>query len=123
MESKPDHPIWKEEADRCLSCGNCTNVCPTCYCFDVNERIDYDPTNAERWRLWDSCQLLEYSQVALGGNFRKERITRLKQFMRHKLSSSKLQYGEFHCVGCGRCIKWCPVDIDLTKVADDLRGE
>ena len=123
MISQPEHPTWKDKADRCLSCGNCTSVCPTCYCFDVQEKGDYNPSNMERYRLWDSCQLLEYSQVALGGNFRRERISRLKQFMMHKLSFSYPQYGDFHCVGCGRCIKWCPTSIDLTEVAKDLRGE
>lgn len=116
------HEIWSELKEECLACGSCTIVCPTCYCYNVIDKVDLSLRRGERIRVWDSCLLLEFAEVALGGNFRRDRDARIKQFMYHKLSYFKQQYGSFGCVGCGRCIKTCVKEIDLTEVIQKIRG-
>ena len=108
LNERFDHPAWRPQADVCFSCGNCTIVCPTCYCFNVFE--DYSPASdsGERKTEWDSCQLLEFSLVTRGLNFRPARIDRFKHRAFHKLSWMTEQYGTYGCVGCGRCVRWCP---------------
>ena len=116
-----DHPIWTEIASRCLSCANCTMVCPTCFCSNVEDTTDLTGDHAERWRRWDSCFSLDYSKVA-GGSFRTSTKARYRQWMTHKLASWQDQFGTSGCVGCGRCITWCPVGIDITQEAENLRN-
>ena len=116
-----DHPVWEETAAKCLSCANCTLVCPTCFCSNVEDVTDLTGNHTERWREWDSCFNLEYSKVA-GGNFRTSVKARYRQWMTHKLASWEEQFGTLGCVGCGRCITWCPVGLDITKQAADIRA-
>jgi sulfhydrogenase subunit beta (sulfur reductase) len=115
-----ESPRWSEIASRCLTCANCTLVCPTCFCSNVEDTTDLTGDHTERWRRWDSCFTMEYSKVA-GGNFRTSPKARYRQWMTHKLSSWHDQFGTSGCVGCGRCITWCPVGIDITKEAELIR--
>jgi len=116
-----EHPDWDDLAKRCLTCANCTMVCPTCFCAAVEDVTDLTGRNAERWRSWDSCFNLDYSKVA-GGNFRTSNRARYRQWMTHKLASWIDQFGTSGCVGCGRCITWCPVGIDITKEVQAIRN-
>jgi ferredoxin len=109
------------EAKRCISCAACTIVCPTCYCYDIEDLPDFSSNSGERIRKWNFCMLKNFTRVAGDFVFRPDRVERLKQFVCHKLSYFKEKYGIFLCVGCGRCIERCIVDIDLTKIADELR--
>ena len=108
-----DSPSWDDIAKRCLGCANCTMVCPTCFCTTVEERTDLAGSRAERWRTWDSCFSVDYARVA-GGNFRVSGKSRYRQWLTHKFLSWEEQFGVQGCVGCGRCITWCPVGIDCT---------
>ena len=108
-----EHPHWAEVAERCLSCANCTMVCPTCFCGTVEDRSSLDGAEAERWRRWDSCFTLEFSYLH-GGAVRGETASRYRQWITHKLAHWHDQFGSSGCVGCGRCIGWCPVGIDIT---------
>jgi sulfhydrogenase subunit beta (sulfur reductase) len=116
LRAQPDHPQWDEVAERCLSCGNCTLACPTCFCTDVEDVTDLSGDHAERWRSWDSCFSVDFSYVH-GGSVRRSVKSRYRQWMTHKLSSWVDQFGTSGCVGCGRCITWCPVGIDITEEA------
>ena len=116
------HHEWDEVANRCLSCANCTMVCPTCFCHTVEETTDLDGDHAERWRIWDSCFTLGFSYIH-GGSVRKTTLSRYRQWMTHKLASWQDQFGTFGCVGCGRCITWCPVGIDITEIAEAIRSD
>lgn len=115
------HPRWSEVAERCLSCTNCTQVCPTCFCSSVNEVTDLDMTRVGRERVWDSCFNLEFSYMN-GGAVRNSIRSRYRQWLTHKLGSWHEQFGTSGCVGCGRCITWCPVGIDLTEEVAALAG-
>lgn len=115
------HPHWEEVATRCLSCANCTMVCPTCFCHNVEESTDLEGNIAERWRSWDSCFTMDFSYIH-GGSVRKSTMSRYRQWMTHKLASWHDQFGSSGCVGCGRCITWCPVGIDITEVANVIRN-
>jgi ferredoxin len=108
-----EHPRWEEIAKRCLACGNCTMVCPTCFCTTVEDTTDLTGRTAERWRRWDSCFTADFSYIH-GGSVRRGTAARYRQWLTHKLASWHDQFGESGCVGCGRCITWCPVGIDLT---------
>jgi formate hydrogenlyase subunit 6/NADH:ubiquinone oxidoreductase subunit I len=116
-----DNTHWNEVASRCLTCANCTMVCPTCFCSTVEDVTDLSGDQAERWRRWDSCFSLDYSKVA-GGNFRTSPAARYRQWITHKLASWIDQFGTSGCVGCGRCITWCPVGIDITEEVKKLRN-
>jgi ferredoxin len=116
LRENPDHPQWDIVADQCLSCANCTLACPTCFCSDVEDVNDLSGDHAERWRSWDSCFTAEFSYVH-GGAVRRSTKSRYRQWMTHKLSTWRDQFGSSGCVGCGRCIAWCPVGIDITAEA------
>jgi ferredoxin len=116
-----EHPRWEEVADRCLSCGNCTLVCPTCFCSAVEDRTDLAGEESERVRVWDSCFTLEHSYVH-GGSVRSTGASRYRQWMTHKLATWIDQFGTSGCVGCGRCITWCPVAIDITEEVAAIRA-
>jgi sulfhydrogenase subunit beta (sulfur reductase) len=109
-----EHPRWDEVAERCLSCGNCTSVCPTCFCTTTVDTSDLSGDSAERSRCWDSCFNLEFSYLH-GGSVRQSIKSRYRQWMTHKLATWHDQFGTSGCVGCGRCITWCPVGIDITE--------
>ncbi len=117
-----DHPRWKEVGERCLSCTNCTMVCPTCFCSSVTEVPDLNLDRVERERTWDSCFNPDFSY--LGGSLvRNDTAARYRQWLTHKLDSWHTQFGSSGCVGCGRCITWCPVGIDLTEEVAAIRKE
>jgi sulfhydrogenase subunit beta (sulfur reductase) len=117
-----DHPHWREIATRCLSCANCTQVCPTCFCWDTLDTLSLDGQETTRERVWDSCFNPGYSYQA-GGNTRPTIHSRYRQWMSHKLGTWKGQFGTLGCVGCGRCITWCPAAIDITAEVVSLRKE
>ncbi len=113
-------PHWDEVAERCLACANCTMVCPTCFCATVEDVTDLAGLEASRVRRWDSCFTLDFSYVH-GGSVRTSRGARYRQWITHKLATWHDQFGSSGCVGCGRCITWCPVGIDLTAEARAVR--
>lgn len=113
---------WDEVAERCLSCGNCTMVCPTCFCTRVTDTTDLTGDHAERWQLWDSCFDPDFTHLH-GGDVRASARSRYRQWLTHKLGTWHDQFGSSGCVGCGRCIVWCPVGIDLTVEVAALRTE
>ncbi|MGA2470406.1 MAG: 4Fe-4S dicluster domain-containing protein [Solirubrobacteraceae bacterium] len=115
-----EHPRWDEVAERCLTCGNCTMVCPTCFCTTVEDVSDLDGEHVERHQRWDSCFTVDYSQMH-GGAVRNSGRSRYRQWMTHKLATWIDQFGSSGCVGCGRCITWCPVGIDITEEARAIR--
>lgn len=115
-----EHPRWNEVAARCLTCANCTMVCPTCFCTTVEDITDLTGEHAERWRKWDSCFTMDFSYIH-GGNVRATPKSRYRQWMTHKLASWIDQFGTSGCVGCGRCITWCPVAIDITEEVRAIR--
>ena len=121
LESNLNHPRWDEVAERCLTCGNCTMVCPTCFCTTVEDHSDLTGTSAERVRKWDSCFTMDFSYIH-GGSVRKTGRSRYRQWMTHKLATWIDQFGSSGCVGCGRCITWCPVGIDITEEAAAIRA-
>jgi sulfhydrogenase subunit beta (sulfur reductase) len=121
LQGNATHPRWDEVAERCLSCGNCTSVCPTCFCTTVEDHSDLTGSSAERIRKWDSCFTMDFSYI-LGGSVRKTASSRYRQWMTHKLASWIDQFGTSGCVGCGRCITWCPVGIDITAEAAAIRA-
>lgn len=114
LQDNPEHPRWDAVAERCLSCANCTLVCPTCFCTTVEDRTELDGDHAERWRRWDSCFTLDFSYLH-GGSVRTTTKARYRQWLTHKLAHWVDQFGTSGCVGCGRCVTWCPVGIDLTE--------
>ena len=113
LTSGPERSPWQQVAERCIACGNCTMVCPTCFCSTVEDVTDLSGDVAERWRRWDSCFTLEFSYVH-GGSVRTSVAARYRQWLTHKLATWHDQFGTSGCVGCGRCSTWCPVAIDLT---------
>lgn len=115
-----EHPRWDEVATRCLNCTNCTMVCPTCFCTTVEDVTDLTGQEAERVRKWDSCFTMDFSYVH-GGSVRASPKARYRQWMTHKLASWIDQFGTSGCVGCGRCITWCPVAIDITEEVRAIR--
>jgi sulfhydrogenase subunit beta (sulfur reductase) len=115
-----EHPRWERTAARCLTCANCTMVCPTCFCATVEDVTDLAGKQADRIRKWDSCFTLDFSYIH-GGSVRASAKARYRQWMTHKLASWVDQFGKFGCVGCGRCITWCPVGIDITEEARAIR--
>jgi ferredoxin len=115
-----EHPRWDNVASRCLTCGNCTMVCPTCFCTTVEDVTDLTGEYAERLRKWDSCFTTDFSYIH-GGSVRSSPKARYRQWMTHKLATWIDQFGTSGCVGCGRCITWCPVAIDITEEVCAIR--
>src|SRR5262249_35805261 len=108
LYSNLEHPRWDNVASRCLTCANCTMVCPTCFCMSVEDVTDLSGDHAERWRKWASCFTMDFSYLH-GGSVRSSTRARYRQWMTHKLATWIDQFGTSGCVGCGRCITWCPV--------------
>jgi len=117
-----DNSHWEEIAERCLTCGNCTMVCPTCFCVTVENTTALSGQSAEKWNRWDSCYTIDFSYIH-GGSIRNSAVSRYRQWMMHKLSYWVDQFGTFGCVGCGRCITWCPAGIDITEEAKTFLKE
>ena len=115
-----EHPRWDDVANRCLSCANCTMVCPTCFCTTVEDVTDLSGEHTERWQRWDSCFTQAFSYIH-GGSVRPSTKSRYRQWMTHKLATWIDQFGTSGCVGCGRCITWCPVGIDITEEVRAIR--
>jgi formate hydrogenlyase subunit 6/NADH:ubiquinone oxidoreductase subunit I len=115
-----EHPRWDDVANRCLACANCTMACPTCFCTTVEDLSDLSGHTAERRRKWDSCFTLDFSYLH-GGSVRVSTKSRYRQWMTHKLATWIDQFGTSGCVGCGRCITWCPVGIDITEELRAIR--
>jgi ferredoxin len=114
------HPRWEDVAERCLTCGNCTMVCPTCFCTAMEDASDVSGQTASRSRRWDSCFTTDFSYIH-GGSVRTSAKSRYRQWMTHKLATWFDQFGTSGCVGCGRCITWCPVGIDITEEVRAIR--
>jgi ferredoxin len=119
MRDSRESPHWQDVASRCLTCGNCTMVCPTCFCTTTEDVTDLTGDHAERWQRWASCFELDFSYVH-GGSMRRSGESRYRQWISHKLGTWHDQFGTSGCVGCGRCIDWCPVGIDITAEAARL---
>ncbi len=119
LRASPEDPRWDEIASRCMNCANCTLACPTCFCCTVEDTTDLTGERAERHRRWDSCFTLGFSYIH-GGSVRVSARSRYRQWLTHKLSTWQEQFGTQGCVGCGRCITWCPAGIDLTVEAPAL---
>jgi sulfhydrogenase subunit beta (sulfur reductase) len=122
LANKLESPRWDDVAERCLTCGNCTLVCPTCFCSSVEDTTDLSGREATRTRVWDTCFSLDYSYIH-GGSVRTSGRSRYRQWLTHKLGTWHDQFGTSGCVGCGRCIAWCPVGIDITAEVAALRAE
>jgi ferredoxin len=112
-----DHPIWAEQAEKCLSCGSCNLVCPTCYCFDVKDDVDIAMKEGERYRVWDGCALEDFAKVGTGENFREKRVQRYRHRFYRKGMYLYDKYGLIACVGCGRCAAAC-----LSDIADPVKA-
>ncbi len=115
-----DHPRWDDVAGRCLTCANCTMVCPTCFCTSVEDASDLTGVESSRSRRWDSCFTMDFSYIH-GGSVRPTARSRYRQWLTHKLATWHDQFGSSGCVGCGRCITWCPVGIDITEEVRAIR--
>ena len=122
LTGSPTAARWEDVAARCLTCGNCTMVCPTCFCVTTEEVTDLTGDHTERWQRWDSCFDLDFSYLH-GGPVRTSGRSRYRQWLTHKLATWYDQFGSSGCVGCGRCITWCPVGIDITEEATALHAE
>ncbi|MGA9761795.1 MAG: 4Fe-4S dicluster domain-containing protein [Gaiellaceae bacterium] len=121
LQANYEHPRYDDVAARCLACTNCTLACPTCFCTNVDDANDLSPDGSARTRRWDSCFSLQYSEMH-GGGTRKETKSRYRQWLTHKLSTWQDQFDTLGCVGCGRCITWCPVGIDIREEVAAIRA-
>lgn len=121
LERNLEHPRWDDVAGRCLTCGNCTMVCPTCFCTSVDDVTDLAGEQADRVRLWDSCYSVDHSYIH-GGAIRPSGRSRYRQWLTHKFGTWHDQFGTSGCIGCGRCITWCPVGIDVTEELAAIRA-
>jgi len=123
LEMEYHSEVWTEIGERCLSCGSCSAVCPTCYCFDVKDELELGNSAGSRIRSWDSCLFRTHALVAGGENFRESRASRIKYRFYHKQRGFVAEYGRPSCVGCGRCAECCPAGIDIINVIETIRGE
>ena len=114
-----EHEIWNDEGKKCLGCGTCTFVCPTCYCFDINNKMEGN--DGYQFRCWDSCMFSEYTRMAGGHNPRPSKKERVRNRFMHKLCYFEDRYGKELCVGCGRCVAKCPVGLDITRFIDQVK--
>lgn len=121
LQENFEHQEWEDVSKRCLACANCTMVCPTCFCSTVEDTTDLTGSKAERVRRWDSCFTMDFARVA-GGNMRPSTRARYRQWVMHKFAFWEEQFGKSGCVGCGRCISWCPVGIDITDEVYVIAG-
>ena len=120
LEASYEGEMWDRLGKRCFSCGSCTMVCPTCFCFDVRDQIDLSLSEGIRLRSWDSCQLVDFALVAGGHNFRPTIPSRVRFRIYHKFRAEPEQVGKIGCVGCGRCIQACPVNNELRIIIDKI---
>ena len=118
LEGMYDSPIWDNLSIKCLNCGTCTYVCPTCHCFDISQ--ENRRKDGVRFRCWDSCMFSEYTAMAGGHNPRPQKLERVRNRFMHKLNFFERRYGMSLCVGCGRCVEKCPVALDITRLIDDI---
>jgi sulfhydrogenase subunit beta (sulfur reductase) len=123
LEMEYHSRMWEEVGERCMSCGSCSSVCPTCYCFDINDEVQLGGRAGSRVRSWDSCLFQTHALVAGGESFRASRSSRIKFRFYHKQRGFVAEYGRPSCVGCGRCAETCPAEIDICKVIQTIRGE
>ncbi|HMK55080.1 MAG TPA: 4Fe-4S dicluster domain-containing protein [Dissulfurispiraceae bacterium] len=123
FEGAFESKVWAEVGERCLACGNCTNVCPTCYCFDIREQVSLDAKSGNRYRMWYSCQLEPFAKVAGGVNFRQTRAARQRHRYYRKFKYPVLKFSRFFCTGCGRCSRTCMADIRLKDTLNALIKE
>ena len=120
LKANLEHPRWAEVAERCLSCTNCTLVCPTCFCSTVEDVAELGGDGFQRERRWDSCFTLDFSYIH-GGSIRRDPAARYRQWLTHKFAHWHDQYGTSGCTGCGRCIGWCPAGIDIVEEVAAIR--
>ena len=118
LENMYDDPLWDNLSIKCLNCGTCTYVCPTCHCFDISQEMKRK--DGVRFRCWDSCMFSEYTAMAGGHNPRPQKLERVRNRFMHKLNFFERRYGMSLCVGCGRCVEKCPVALDITRIIDDV---
>ncbi len=112
--------LWEKEAEKCLSCSMCVNICPTCTCFDIVDEVDLSLKEGKRSRISDSCHLKSFTEISGGKIFRESRYERLRHFVLHKLQYFKDKHNINLCIGCGRCITICPSKIDLVEISNNL---
>lgn len=120
MQKSWDHKHWKELEERCLACGSCNLVCPTCFCFDVQDDVSLNLNDGERKRLWDGCMLVDFAKVGSGENFREHRSQRIRHRINRKLNYLHDRFNSPTCVGCGRCVRACTVKIDPVEIVNEL---
>jgi NAD-dependent dihydropyrimidine dehydrogenase PreA subunit len=116
LDRGPEHEVWHKLADECFACGVCAYVCPICHCFDVEDTLTIARDSGERIRSWESCMLADFAAVAGGLNFRGKRHERIHNWYHHKFSRAVKERGRPDCVGCGRCITYCPAGIKIHDV-------
>lgn len=123
FEHNKNHPIWEKEAKRCLECGSCIMVCPTCYCFDVADEFALNLKDGQRLRRWDACMLNNFASVATGESFRKNVSNRVRHRINRKFNFLMRKHGQPVCVGCGRCVRACLADISPKEIVEVITGE
>ena len=113
-------PVWMRHARRCLACGACSFLCPTCHCFDIQDEVTAE--GGVRFRCWDTCQFGEFTRMGAGHNPRPTQTERLRQRVSHKFKYLVEEFGRMGCTGCGRCVEACPVNIDIRSVLAEIEG-